>query len=649
MRKLFISILMASSVLAWAGDVIISSPAGNLQVTVSDAGGRLYYTASLNGQQMLLPSALGLKTSIGDFTRDLTTVNSQLSTVNSSYTMRGTKASKSDYKATKAVLDIENKDHQRFSIIFQVSNNDIAFRYAIPRQNVGRKEMKRVRIKSELSSFNFPDGTTTFISPQIGPETGWEQTKPSYEEGYSADAPMDTPSQYGHGYIFPALFHLGGGWALVSETGVGSNYCGSHLSDYQSGVGYTVAYPDAGENNGYGTDFAAIPLPGETPWRTITLGQTLKPIAETTISYDLVEPLYKPSTDYKPGRYTWSWLIWQDKSINYDDQVKFIDLASAMGFEYCLVDNWWDTQIGRDRIEGLSKYAQSKGVHLLLWYNSNGFWNDAPQGPRDCMSTAIAREKEMKWMQSIGIKGIKVDFFGGDKQETMRLYEDILSDANRYGLQVVFHGCTVPRGWERMYPNFVASEAVLASENVFFNEGAAIKQPFDLTLHPFCRNATASMDWGGIIMNKHLSPDNKSRHTRKTTDIFELASGLIMQTSVQCVAMQPNNLGELPEFELDFLRSLPTTWEETRFIDGYPGRYVVLARKATNGQWYIAGLNAQKEPLTLTLDLPMFAPGETLRYYVDEPSGKPTVIPIKIDKKGRAKATIQPNGGLIIQ
>ena len=632
-----------------ASDVIISSPAGNLQVTISDAGGRLYYDATLNGQQMLLPSALGLKTSIGDFTRDLTILTSELSPVAKSYTMRGTKASTSDYKATKAVIDIENKDHQRFSIIFQVSDNDVAFRYAIPRQNVGRKEMKRVRIKSELSSFNFPDGTTTFISPQIGPESGWEQTKPSYEEGYSADAPMDTPSQYGHGYIFPALFHLPDAWALVSETGVGSDYCGSHLSDYQVGSGYTVAYPDPGENNGFGSDFAAIPLPGKTPWRTITLGTTLKPIAETTISYDLVEPRYAPSTDYQPGRYTWSWLLWQDNSVNYDDQVKFIDLASAMGFEYCLVDNWWDTQIGRDRIEELSKYAQSKGVHLLLWYNSNGFWNDAPQTPRNCMNTAIAREREMKWLQSIGVKGIKVDFFGGDKQETMRLYEDILSDANRYGLQVVFHGCTIPRGWERMYPNFVASEAVLASENLFFGEGATFKQPFDLTLHPFCRNATASMDWGGIIMNKWMSRDNKSRHTRKTTDIFEMASGLIMQTSVQCVAMQPNNLTELPQFEMDFLRQLPTTWEETRFIDGYPGRYVILARKALNGKWYVAGLNALKEPLTLTLDLPMFFPGETLQYYIDSKTGEPTLTTLKIDKRGRAKVTIQPNGGMIIQ
>ena len=657
MRKVLLSILLTSSVLAWAGDVTVSSPDGRLVVNVNDKAGRVYYDASFDGVQVLQPSALGLKTSLGDLTKDLSMVNSQSSMVNEQYTMRGTKASSANYEANTLTIDLQNKDGVAFSICFQVSNNNIAFRYAMPRQTINRREYKRARILSELSSFNFPDGTTTFISPQIGPETGWMQTKPSYEEGYSADAPMDKPSQYGHGYIFPALFHISltsnpspltsDIWALVAETGVSSAYCGSHLSDYQVGVGYTVAYPDRGENNGYGTDFAAIPLPGETPWRTITVGSDLKPIVETTISYDLVKPLYEPSTDYKPGRYTWSWLLWQDNSVNYDDQVKFIDLASAMGFEYCLVDNWWDTQIGRDRMPELSKYAQSKGVHLLLWYNSNGFWNDAPQTPRDCMNTAIAREREMKWLQSIGVKGIKVDFFGGDKQETMRLYEDILSDANRYGLQVVFHGCTIPRGWERMYPNYVASEAVLASENLFFGEGATYIEPFDLTLHPFCRNATASMDWGGIIMNKWMSRDNQSRHTRKTTDIFEMASGLIMQTSVQCVAMQPNNLNELQQFEMDFLRQLPTTWQETRFIEGYPGKYVVMARKATNGQWYIAGLNAQKQPLNLTLNLSAFSGLSKL--YIDNQKGEPTLTPLKTDKKGNVKVTILPNGGLIIQ
>ena len=639
--------MLASSVLCWADDVRVSSPDGNLVVTVSDAGGRLYYSVKLDGQQVLEPSALGLKTSFGDITRDLKIVETAQETVDATYQMRGTKASTATYQANALKFKVESKEGLKFKMEFQVSNNDIAYRYLMSRKNLNGREYKRVRILSELSSFNLPEGTTTFISPQIGPESGWEQTKPSYEEGYSNDAPMNKPSQYGHGYIFPALFHLPNGWMLVSETGVTGGYCGSHLSDYQAGIGYTVTYPDKGENNGFGIDHAAIPLPGATPWRTITVGSTLKPILETTISYDVVEPQFKASTSYKPGRYTWSWLIGQDKSINYDDQVRFIDLASAMGFEYCLVDNWWDTQIGRDRIAELSKYAQSKGVHLLMWYNSNGFWNDAPQTPRNCMNTAVAREREMSWLESIGVKGIKVDFFGGDKQETMQLYEDILSDANRHGLQVVFHGCTVPRGWERMYPNFVASEAVLASENLFFGEGATISEGFDLTLHPFCRNATASMDWGGIIMNKWMSTDNKSRHTRKTTDIFELATGITMQTSVQCVAMQPNNLQELPQFEMDYLRQLPTTWQETRFIDGYPGRYVVMARKATSGKWYIAGLNAQKTPLTLTINLNDYG-NDLSKLLIDDKKIQPTQQQLKKDKKGNVKVTIQPNGGLVI-
>ncbi len=325
-----------------------------------------------------------------------------------------------------------------------------------------------------------------------------------------------------------------------------------------------------------------------------------------------------------------------------------------MGFELCLVDNWWDKNIGRERIAELSRYAQGKGVSLMLWYNSNGFENDAPQTPRGCMDNSIARDREMAWMKSIGVKGIKVDFFGGDKQETMRLYEDILYDANRYGLLCIFHGCTLPRGWERMYPNFVASEAVLASENVFFNEHHAKQQGFELTMHPFCRNAVATMDWGGVIMNKYLSKDNSSRHPRYTTDAFEIATAITNQTAVQCIAMQPNNLKELPQNELDLLRRMPTTWDETRFIDGYPGRYVVMARCHGN-EWYVAGLNATDKPLQLTIPLDMFAPGTTVSLLNDQPTTVPgalasgtTTTPLKINKKQQAKMTIQPNGGIVI-
>ena len=647
-----------------AREASVASPNGQLVVTVNDDGGQPTYAVTLGGQPMLLPSALGFKADFGDFTSGLRITNTTASQVDRQYDMPQVKQRHFHYVATLLRLDFENQKRQKMSIEFSVSDNDVAFRYLIPRQR--NDNPKSAVILSEQTSFCLPDGTTTFLTPQSDPMIGWERTKPSYEEVYQPDAPMTERSQYGHGYTFPCLFGLpltpakgrgDRGWVLISETGVTSAYCGSHLSDClpSSGEGggglYQIAYPMAGENNGIGSATPGIALPGQTPWRTITVGNSLKPIVETTIQYDVVEPLYQPSQTFDYGRYTWSWLIWQDNSINYDDQVKFIDLAAKMGFEFCLVDNWWDQNIGRERMAELSRYAQSKGVSLMLWYNSNGFENDAPQTPRQCMNTGMARDREMAWLKSIGVKGIKVDFFGGDKQETMKLYEDILYDANRYGLQCIFHGCTMPRGWERIYPNYVSSEAVLASENVFFNEDAARRQPFDLCMHPFCRNASGTMDWGGIIMNKYLSKDNKSRHTRKTTDIFEMASGIIMQTAIQCVAMQPNNLteNELPQFEVDWLKALPTPWEETCFIDGYPSQYVVLARRHGD-DWYVAGLNAGQNALKLTLSLPMFQKGQTLKCYVDDrKTGQPTLSTLEVSKKGTIKVELQPNGGLILQ
>ena len=630
---------VASVTMVSAEEYNVVSPDGRIDVSVSDDGGRLRYETCLDGVQMLQPSALGLLTSVGDFSKGLQIVGEESRSVSETYKMRNTKASHVYYCANELTLKVKNAAGQQFSVQFRVSNRDVAFRYLLERQGKDG-DTKRTRVLRELSAFNPIGGTKTFLCPQIGPETGWEQTKPSYEERYLLDQEMNVRSQFGLGYTFPCLFRvavsnepiqskakkkhsslnaqrstLNNYWMLISETGVTSQYCGSHLSDYNAGEGYAIAFPHEGENNATGSVEPSVTLPSATPWRTITMGSTLAPIAETTVAYDLVSPLYQPSIAYKGGRYTWSWLVWQDESINYDDQVQFIDLASKMGFEYTLVDNWWDERIGRDRIAELSRYAQERGVSLMLWYNSNGSENDAPQTPRDCMSTSIARHREMAWLRSIGVKGIKVDFFGGDKQQTMQLYEDILADANLYGIQVIFHGCTLPRGWERMYPNFVASEAVLASENVFFNPYHAQNEGVELTLHPFIRNAVASMDWGGVIMNKYLSRDNKSRHRRATSDMFEIATAITNQSEVNCIAMQPNNLDELPADELQLLRDMPTQWDETRFIDGYPGRYVVMARRHAD-RWYIAALNGTGEPLSLDLSLPMLD-GTAFTLYTD--------------------------------
>jgi len=641
--KLLVWLFALSGPLA-AQSVSVNGPDGKLQLTVScpSANGEVSYAVTYNGKQMLESSPLGMETNVGDFYRGLQLKEHKVTALDTVYEQSRIKASHIHYRANELLCSFVNGEGKNVQITFRVSNNDVAFRYTLPREQ-GKGS---VTVNSERTGFRFPSQTTTFLCPQSDAMIGWKRTKPSYEEEYKADAPMNERSGYGHGYTFPCLFKVGDdGWVLLSETGVDSRYCGSRLSDWDNGV-YRIAFPMPEENNGNGTVAPAFSLPGSTPWRTVTVGETLKPIVETTVPWDVVEPRYTTTHDYKPGRGTWSWILWQDGSINYDDQVRYVDLAAAMGYEYVLIDNWWDNNIGRDRMEQFVKYARSKGVEVFLWYSSSGYWNDIEQSPVNRMDNSIARKQEMRWLQSQGVKGIKVDFFGGDKQETLRLYEEILSDADDHGLMVIFHGCTLPRGWERMYPNYVGSEAVLASENLVFSQHFCDNEAFNATLHPFIRNAVGCMEFGGVFLNKCLNRSNDGGTIRRTTDIFQLATAVLFQNPIQNFALAPNNLTDAPQICLDFMKQVPTTWDETRFIDGYPGRYIVLARRHGN-TWYIAAANATAEPLKLKLDLPMLA-GQEVSLYSDDKKMQPQLKLQKIKTDGSLQLTVQPQGGAVI-
>jgi len=641
--KLLVWLFALSGPLA-AQSVSVNGPDGKLQLTVScpSANGEVSYAVTYNGKQMLESSPLGMETNVGDFYRGLQLKEHKVTALDTVYEQSRIKASHIHYRANELLCSFVNGEGKNVQITFRVSNNDVAFRYTLPREQ-GKGS---VTVNSERTGFRFPSQTTTFLCPQSDAMIGWKRTKPSYEEEYKADAPMNERSGYGHGYTFPCLFKVGDdGWVLLSETGVDSRYCGSRLSDWDNGV-YRIAFPMPEENNGNGTVSPAFSLPGSTPWRTVTVGETLKPIVETTVPWDVVEPRYTTTHDYKPGRGTWSWILWQDGSINYDDQVRYVDLAAAMGYEYVLIDNWWDNNIGRDRMEQFVKYARSKGVEVFLWYSSSGYWNDIEQSPVNRMDNSIARKQEMRWLQSLGVKGIKVDFFGGDKQETLRLYEEILSDADDHGLMVIFHGCTLPRGWERMYPNYVGSEAVLASENLVFSQHFCDNEAFNATLHPFIRNAVGCMEFGGVFLNKRLNRSNDGGTIRRTTDIFQLATAVLFQNPIQNFALAPNNLTDAPQICLDFMKQVPTTWDETRFIDGYPGRYIVLARRHGN-TWYIAAANATAEPLKLKLDLPMLA-GQEVSLYSDDKKMQPQLKLQKIKTDGSLQLTVQPQGGAVI-
>ena len=384
----------------------------------------------------------------------------------------------------------------------------------------------------------------------------------------------------------------------------------------------------------------------ETPWRTITVGP-LANIVETTAAFDLVQPKYKASQEYIYGKGSWSWIIGMDPSCNFDEQKRYIDFSAAMGYQSVLIDAFWDQQIGYEKIAELARYGKEKGVGIFLWYNSNGAWNDAFQTPIGKMNNSRIRREEMKWMQENGIRGIKVDFFGGDKQPMMQLYEDILSDANDYGLLCIFHGCTLPRGWERMYPNYAASEAVLASENLHFGQGACDAEAYNACIHPFVRNTVGSMDFGGSALNKRYSADNQHGTTRRTSDVFALAAAVLFQSAVQHFALAPNNLEDAPAWAIDFMKRVPTTWDEVKLIDGYPGKYIILARRCGQ-KWYVVGINAEKETLKKTITLPMFAAGRALQLYSDDAQLNGSVKTVKQNKRQQLTVTIPCNGGLVV-
>jgi len=664
MNRMMTLAMLAVAVMASAHtERRFSSPDGKLCVTLTDADGRPTYQVDLDGARVLDASPLGVVLDFEDLTQELTMGTWEIDRVTDDYTLNTIKQRHVSYEANEVVCPFMKDGRRAMDVVFRISNRDVAFRYVLYPKNDTRVAV----VEREASGFAMPAGTTTFLCPQSKPMGGFARTSPSYETPYTLDEPVGR-NGWGEGYTFPCLFkiinsHLSNelcsliplgvriseaqSWLLISETGTDGNYVGCRLLNDHDGL-YTIGFPQQGEMNGIGSVTPSVQLPAATPWRTLTVGTTLQNIVETTVPFDLVKPKYAASRDYTYGAGTWSWIIKMDPSCNYDEQKNYIDFAAAMGYRSVLVDAFWDAQIGYDKIAELASYGKTKGVGLFLWYNSNGTWNDAPQTPIGRMDRPAVRRKEMAWMQQTGILGIKVDFFGGDKQPMMQLYEDILTDANDFGLQVIFHGCTLPRGWERMYPNYVASEAVLASENLHFGQGACDAEARNACTHTFIRNVVGAMDFGGSTLNKHYSADNQHGTVRRTSDVYALATAVLFQSSVQHFAMAPNNLDDAPAWAIDFMKRVPTTWDEVKFIDGYPGCYAILARRSGD-RWIVAGINADAQPKQVTLHLPMFSKNQSLTVYQDDANLNGQInVNVNVDVNNNLTVTIPQNGGVVI-
>ncbi len=596
---LSVLVLGAAATDVWAvgmkGEWVVSSPGSNVTFTVGWAdpaaaaqGSKLLYRVEIGSAQarrvVILDSPLGLRLSGMDLASKLLLENDRgIKPIHDSYTMLYGKRSQCDGRANQLSLLFRNPQGDRLELEARAYADGVAFRYRV----YGRSGLASSNYVLEAESTGFQLDAAAKL--WCAPSDKATMYAPAYETFYEDGMAVGTPSPLGLGWSFPMLFHNAerSAWGLITEANLGTNFCGMRLSSTAVGNTYAISLPSPGEGNGSGRVNPAAPLPWEMPWRVIIAGPTLATIVESTLVTDVSAPAVVSDTSWiHPGRVAWSW--WSDNPSpkRAAAQRKFIDLAAEMGWEYVLVDANW-TIMEQGNIHEVLEYAKSKNVGVLLWYNSGGPHNLVAEKPRDCFTYPAVRGFELDLLKQWGVKGVKVDFFQSDKQEVIGLYLGILEDAAARHIMVNFHGCTLPRGWERTYPHLMSMEAVRGAECYIFDPSYPEKAPVQNTILPFTRNAVGPMDYTPVTFSNN-------QHPHRTTAAHELALSVLFTSGWLHLADKVEAYRELPTLPKEFLKGVPVTWDETRFVDGYPGKVAVIARRKGK-DWYVAGVNGQKQ------------------------------------------------------
>jgi hypothetical protein len=558
--------------MAHAQVVTVSSPNNKIDVelyknqdtTTQSWFLRVKYLA--NGQHYtIIPRiGLGLVCEGQDFSHNLEFLKTgRVKNVQDNYSALIGKKSRCTNEANEVVVSFENPSKLRMNVVVRAYNDGVAFKYGFPEKN------GRYVVTEERTSYHIPDSTIRWL----------EKFDLSNEKLYSkmewAEIQQD--------WCYPALFNDQNSkcWYLIHEAGLGRSYCATKLSNSGDKNSYkvTLPYPHEGE----GEALPTIDLPWESPWRVIVIGN-LADIVESTLINDVSYPNILADTRWiKPGLASWNY--WSDNHGTRDFQTvsAFTDLAAAMNWPYTLFDWEWDAMSNGGDVEDAARYALSKGVKPLIWYNSGMFkWITAT--PVDRMKTHENRIEEFAWLKQNGFAGIKVDFFLSEKQYMIDYYIDILEDAAKYELMVYFHGCLVPRGWQRTYPHLMTYEGVRGAE--WYNNGPELTTtaPEHNTTLPFTRNVVGSMDYTPVTFTN-------SQHPHITSYGHELALSVVFESGIQHMADRPAGYYNLPDEAKWFLRIVPAAWDDTKLLDGYPGKLTIMARRKGN-DWFLGGIHA---------------------------------------------------------
>lgn len=462
------------------------------------------------------------------------------------------------------IMNLENSQKKKLDIEFRVYNDGVCFRYVLS--------------DSQTDSLRFINEFTTYRIHQEADH--WMQ---KYIPHYEGDFPHERGNISQGEWGYPALVHYNNCWALLTEANNNRNYCATHLTNVNHNELYEVTYPHKEEGNGIGSTYSTALSPWTSPWRVIILGE-LKNIVESTLVEDVSDPCLLTETDWiQPGPASWIYWAYNHGTKDYKTCCEYVDLAATMHWKYVLFDWEWDQMQNGGTLSDAARYATSKGIKPLIWYNSGGKHNRVLSTPRDRLITTENRNREFKRLKEMGFSGIKVDFFESDKQHMINYYLDILEDAAKHKLMVNFHGCTLPRGWSRTYPHLMSMEAVYGAEqynNSSYMTTAAARLN---STYPFTRNVVGPMDYTPVAFTN-------SQHPHHTSNTHELALSVIFESGIQHWADRPEGFYQLSDEAKSFMSTVPVAWDDTRFIEGFPGKYIVLARRKGT-TWYLAGIN----------------------------------------------------------
>ncbi len=533
-------------------------------------------------------STLGLETTSLSFAKDLSIASiTEPVAFDDTFALPTGKARTAQLAATTrsvTFLSASNPDAE-LRVDLLAADVGVAFRYVLS----GAPALDY--LEAERTSFSLPPAANSWLQPHDEPTL----FTPAYEQLRSPRTRLDSLASAPWGWTFPALFEHEGVWTLVTETALTDGQAASHFSGQVINGEFVLALPNPGEGNGVGEHRPLIADQARWPWRVLISSEQLSDVVESNLIRHLSPPA-EPDADFswvEPGRVSWSW--WSDHQSSRDPAAMrpFIDLASELGWQYSLVDANWNS-FGDDELVELVEYAASRNVGLLLWYNSGGPNNAVTEAPRDMMSSAEIRRTEFARIAELGIKGVKVDFFQSDKPGTITQYRDILADAADAKLLVNFHGATLPRGWSREFPNLMTVEAVRGAEMYTFDFGYQSSAPRQNATLPFTRNAVASMDYTPVILGDEVP--------RQTTNGHELALAVVFESGLQHFVDTPEAYLDQPEEVVQLLREVPTVWDETVLVDGYPGRFVAIARRH-GATWWMGIINGTNDEAEIDIDL----------------------------------------------